>query len=55
MKNLSGLKRTCNKKSTMKNKEMIPLTKKEEKMHNKQKVCCICKKKFSTDNKKKIF
>ena len=25
-------------------KEMIPLTKKEEKKHNKQKVCRICKK-----------
>ena len=25
-------------------KKMIPLTKKEEKNHNKQKVCCICKK-----------
>ena len=33
---------------------MIPLTKKEEKKHNKQKVCHICKKGFSTDagNKK---
>ena len=29
---------------------MIPLTKKEEKMHNKQKVCYICKKRFSTDD-----
>ena len=38
----------------MKKKEMIPLTKKEEKMHNKQKVCYICKKGFSTgDNNKK--
>ena len=32
---------------------MIPLTKKEEKMHNKQKVCYICKKRFSTDDGKK--
>ena len=31
-------------------KEMIPLTKKEEKMHNKQKVCYICKKRFSTND-----
>ena len=33
---------------------MIPLTKKEEKNHNKQKFCYICKKRFSTDvsNKK---
>ena len=28
-------------------KEMIPLTKKEEKKHNKQKVCYICKRGFS--------
>ena len=34
---------------------MIPLSKKEEKMHNKQKVCHICKKRFSTDGKKKYF
>ena len=27
-------------------KEMIPLTKQEEKKHNKQKVCHICKKKI---------
>ena len=31
-------------------KDMIPLTKKEEKHHNKQKVCYICKKEFNTDN-----
>ena len=30
-------------------KDMIPLTKKEEKHHNKQKVCYICKKEFNTD------
>ena len=29
---------------------MIPLTKKKEKHHNKQKVCYICKKEFNTDN-----
>ena len=29
------------------------LNKKEEKMHNKQKVCHICKKGFSTDDGKK--
>ena len=33
-------------------KEMIPLTEEEEKMHNKQKVCHICKKRFTKDNKK---
>ena len=37
----------------MKKKEMIPSTKKEEKMHNKQNVCYICKKRFSTDDGKK--
>ena len=31
-------------------KDMIPLTKKEEKHHNKQKVCYICKKEFDTDD-----
>ena len=32
-------------------KEMIPLTKKEEKNHNKQKICYLCKKEFNTDDK----
>ena len=31
-------------------KKMIPLTKTEEKRHNKQKLCYICKKEFNTDN-----
>ena len=31
-------------------KEMIPLTKKEEKRHNKQDVCHICKKGFTADD-----
>ena len=35
------------------NKKMIPLTKKEEKHHNKQKVCYICKKEFNTDDSDK--
>ena len=35
-------------------KEMIPLTKKKEKKHNKQEVCYICKRGFSTyDSNKK--
>ena len=34
-------------------KEMIPLTKEEKNMHNEQKVCCICKKRFSTDDNNK--
>ena len=36
-------------------KEMIPLTKKEEKKHNKQKACYICKKGFSTDDSNKKY
>ena len=34
---------------------MIPLTKKEEKRHNKQKVCHICEKGFSIDNDDKKY
>ena len=34
---------------------MIPLTKKEEKKHNKQEVCYICKKRFSTDDNNKKY
>ena len=34
-------------------KKMMSLTKKEEKNHNKQKVCYICKKEFNTDNSNK--
>ena len=34
-------------------KDMILLTKKEEKHHNKQKVCYICKKEFNTDESDK--
>ena len=37
----------------MKRKKMIPLTKKEEKHHNKEKVCYICKKKFNRDDSDK--
>ena len=37
-------------------KEMIPLTDKETKSYEMQKVCYICKKEFSTDeNDKKTF
>ena len=36
-------------------KEMIPLTKKEEKKHNKRKFCHICKKRFSTDDSNKKY
>ena len=34
-------------------KNMIPLTKKEGKHHNKQEVCYICKKEFNTDDSDK--
>ena len=34
---------------------MIPLTKQGEKMHKKQKVCHICKKRFSTDDVKNKY
>ena len=36
-------------------KEMIPLTKKEEKKHNKQNVCHIYKKRFSADDSNKKY
>ena len=36
-------------------KEMIPLTKIGEKKHNKQEVCYICKKGFSTDDSNKKY
>ena len=36
-------------------KEMIPLTKIEEKNHNKQKVCHICRKEFNTDDSDKKY
>ena len=34
---------------------MISLTKKEKKIHNKQNVCYICKKRFSTDDGNKEY
>ena len=36
-------------------KEMIPLTKTEEKNHNKQEVCHICKKGFSTGDSNRKY
>ena len=39
-----------------KKKEIIPLTNKENESYEKQKVCHICKKEFSTDqNDKSVF
>ena len=43
------------KKINYEKKEMIPLTKKEEKKHNKQEICYICKKGFSTDDSDKKY
>ena len=37
----------------MKKEEMIPLTRKEKKKHDKQKACYIFKKRFCTDDKNK--
>ena len=34
---------------------MMPLTKKGKKMHNKQKVCYICKKGFHVDDSNKEY
>ena len=50
---LSRPKRTCNLIINYEKKEMILLTKKEEKNHNKQNVCYICRKKFNTDDSDK--
>ena len=36
-------------------KEIIPLTKKEEEKHNKQKVCYICRKEFNKDDNNKKY
>ena len=51
MKNLClDLREHATKIVNYEKKEMIPLTKKEEKKHNKQEVCHTCKKGFSTKN-----
>ena len=36
----------------MKKEEMAPLTNKENKLYQNPKVCCICKKRISTDDEK---
>ena len=36
-------------------KEMIPLRKKENKIHREEKVCYTCKKRFSTDDGNKKY
>ena len=54
MKNFClDLKKHATKIIHYEKKEMIPLTKKEEKKYNKQKVCHICKKGFRTDDSDK--
>ena len=50
---LSRSKRICNKIINYEKKKMISLTKKDEKNYNKEKVCYICKKEFSTDDNDK--
>ena len=45
------LKKHVTRIITYEKKEMIPLTKEEEKMHRRLKKCYICKKGFSTDDK----
>ena len=56
MKNFSlDLRQHATKIINYEKKEMIPLTKEEEKKHNKQEVCYICKKGFSTDDSNKKY
>ena len=49
------LREHATKKINYEKKEMIPLTKKEEKNHNKQKVCHICRKEFNADDSDKKY
>ena len=56
MKNLClDLREHATKIINYEKKEMIPLTKKEEKRYNKQEVCYICKKGFSTNDSNKKY
>ena len=55
MKNVCLNLREHEKKINYEKKRNDTLNKKEEKMHNKQKVCHICKKRSSTDDGKKIL
>ena len=48
-----NLREHTTKRINYEKKKIIPLTKKEEKHHNKQKVCNICKKEFNTDDSDK--
>ena len=49
------LREHVTKKINYEKKEMISLTKKEEKNHNKPKVCHICRKEFNTDDSDKKY
>ena len=49
------LRKHAKKITNYEKKEMIPLTKEEEKIHNKQKGCHICRKEFNTDDKDKKY
>ena len=56
MKNIClGLREHATKIISYGKEEMIPLTKEEMKMHNKQNGCYICKKGFSTDDNNKNY
>ena len=50
-----NLREQATKTINYEKKDMIPLTKKEEKHHKKQKVCYICKKEFNTDDSDKKY
>ena len=56
MQNVSlDLREHVTKINNYEKKEMMPLTKKEEKKHNKQKFCHICNKRFGTDDNNKKY
>ena len=56
MKNFSlDLEKHAKKIINYEKKEMIPQTKEEQKNHNKQKVCYICKEGFNTDDSDKKY
>ena len=55
MQKLSDFREHATEIINYEKKEMIPLTKREEKKHNKQEVCHICKKRFSTDDNNKKY
>ena len=52
---LSDLREHATKIISYEKKEMIPLTKEEERAHRTSRRCYICKKKFSTDDNNKKY